>query len=234
MTDRPATIGILMLKTRFPRIPGDVGNALTWPFPVTFKTVEPATPASVVTEGLSDARLLPAFLAAARELVAEGADGLTTSCGFLAPFQDEIARASGVPVAASSLMQLPLVERLLPRGRRAGVLTVSAASLGPRHLLAAGAAADTPVMGTEAGTELTRVLLGDLPDLDPAQAERDLLAAGQALVSAHPELGALVLECANMAPYSAALRHALGLPVYDIVSFITWFHAGLEPRRFPR
>ena len=29
-----AGVGILMLDTVFPRIPGDFGNAATWPFPV--------------------------------------------------------------------------------------------------------------------------------------------------------------------------------------------------------
>ena len=38
------SIGILMLETRFPRIPGDVGNARTWPFPVRYRVVPGATP----------------------------------------------------------------------------------------------------------------------------------------------------------------------------------------------
>ena len=37
-----ATVGILMLETRFPRIPGDMGNALTWPFPVQYRVVRGA------------------------------------------------------------------------------------------------------------------------------------------------------------------------------------------------
>ena len=35
-----------------------------------------------------------------------------------------------------------------------------------------------------------------------------------------------------MPPYAFALREALGLPVYDIYSLITWLHAGLRPREF--
>ena len=40
-----------------------------------------------------------------------------------------------------------------------------------------------------------------------------------------------------MPPYAHALREALGLPVFDIYSLITWFHAGLRratPIPFPR
>ena len=39
-----ASVGILMLETRFPRIPGDMGNAETWPFPVLYKVVPGASP----------------------------------------------------------------------------------------------------------------------------------------------------------------------------------------------
>ena len=37
-----AAVGILMLEARFPRIPGDVGNAATWPFPVLYKVIRGA------------------------------------------------------------------------------------------------------------------------------------------------------------------------------------------------
>jgi Asp/Glu/hydantoin racemase len=162
-----------------------------------------------------------------------GAEAITTSCGFLSLFQREMAAAVGVPVATSSLMQVPWVQAMLPPGRRVGVVTVSRAALTPAHLEAAGASADTPVMGTEGGREFTRVLVGAAKDdLDVALAEQDILQAGRALVAAHPEVGAIVLECTNMPPYAAALAEAVGLPVYDIVSLVGWLQAGLRPRRF--
>ena len=123
-----AAIGILMLETRFPRRPGDIGNPASFDFPVLYGTVAGADPETAVR---GDARrLLPNFIAAGRDLVAQGAAGLTTSCGFLAPFQNALADGCGVAVAASSLMQIPLVQRLLPDGRRAGVLTADAEALG--------------------------------------------------------------------------------------------------------
>ncbi len=225
-----ARLGILMLEARFPRIDGDMGNALTWPFPVLYKVVRDASPERVVRRRAEG--LLPAFLDAAEELVRLGVDGITTNCGFLSLFQAELAARVKVPVATSSLMQIPMVQTTLPPGKRVGVLTVDARSLGPDHLKAAGAPLDTPIIGTESGREFTRVLIGNEERLDIAAAEQDLLDAGRALVAKHPDVGALVLECTNMAPYSAALRKALNLPVYDIVGFITWFHSGLEPRRF--
>ena len=107
-----ASVGILMLETRFPRIPGDMGNAETWPFPVLYKVVPGASPRRVVCEKAEG--LLDGFLAAAAELVRLGADGITTTCGFLSLYQKEIAANVGVPVATSSLMQVPFIERVLP------------------------------------------------------------------------------------------------------------------------
>jgi hypothetical protein len=225
-----AAVGILMLEARFPRIPGDVGHAATWPFPVHYAVVAGASPERVVrrrAEGLLDG-----FLAAARELVARGADGLTTNCGFLSVFQAELAAAVGVPVATSSLMQAPLIERLLPPGRRVGILPISQATLTPAHLQAAGVAPDTPVVGTEGGREFSRVILGDELEMDVLACERDILDAGAALVRGWPAVGAILLECTNMCPHAAALRAHTGLPVFDMVSFVTWFQSGLQPRHW--
>jgi len=225
-----ARVGILMLEARFPRIPGDMGNALTWPFPVLYKVVPGASPRRVVCDRA--AGLLDDFVAAAAELVRLGADGITTTCGFLSLYQREIAAHVGVPVATSSLMQIPFIAGILPPGRRVGVLTISAASLSREHLAAAGADPETPVVGTDDGSEFTRVIIDDEPLLDAAAAERDILAAGDALIAGHRDIGAVLLECTNMVPYARALSEHLRLPVFSIYSFVTWFQAGLAPRDF--
>jgi hypothetical protein len=230
VTAADAPIGILMLETGFPRVAGDVGNAATWPFPVVMRTVRDASAERVVQRRA--AGLLDRFIEAGQALVREGAVGITTTCGFLSLLQRDLAAALPVPVAASCLAQIGAIEALLPPRRCVGVITIDAGALTPAHLAAAGARADVPVVGTEAGGELTRVVMGDEPTLDVAAATRDVLAAGERLVRAHPRVGAIVLECANMPPYAAALARHLSLPVYDFYSFVTWFRAGLRPRAF--
>ncbi|MBM3650257.1 MAG: aspartate/glutamate racemase family protein [Alphaproteobacteria bacterium] len=226
-----APLGILMLEARFPRIAGDMGNGTTWPFPVLFRVVRGASPERVVLQGATG--LLQDFVAAATDLVDLGAEAITTNCGFLSIFQREIAAAVGVPVATSSLMQVPWVQATLPPGKRVGIVTVSARSLTPAHREAAGVPLDAPVIGTEGGREFFRVLIkGEKQDLDVDLARQDVVEAGKSLVARHPEIGAIVLECTNMPPYAAALQAAIGLPVYDIYSMITWFHAGLRPKTF--
>ncbi|KAB7591726.1 aspartate/glutamate racemase family protein, partial [Verminephrobacter sp. Larva24] len=46
-----APLGILMLEARFARIPGDMGNGRTWPFPVLYRVVPGASPEKVVLDG---------------------------------------------------------------------------------------------------------------------------------------------------------------------------------------
>jgi len=223
-----ATIGILMLQTRFPRLPRDVGHPGGWPFPVSYAVVPGASPERAVLGGA--AGLIEPIVAAGRDLVAQGAAGLTTSCGFLSIFQERLQADLGVPVAASALSQAATVQRRLPPGRRVGILTIAASRLSPAHLAAAGVAPGTPIGSTETGREFTRAILADAPDFDVAAARADNVDAARALVSAHPDVGALVLECTNMAPYAAAIRAATGRPVYDIRTLVARLHAGLAPR----
>ncbi len=225
-----ASVGILMLETRFPRILGDIGNPQTWPFPVHYRMVRGATVDKVVCD---DPRsLTKAFIKAGRELVQMGCAGITTSCGFLSLIQDEVKEALGVPVATSSLMQVPMVQRLLPKGRRVGILTISANTLTPVHLVAAGVHPQTPVVGTESGRYFSQAILSDTPDLDIAACRLDLIGAAQTLIHSCPDVGAIVLECTNMAPYAHDIHIATGLPVYSIYNFVSWFQSGLSPRIF--
>jgi Asp/Glu/Hydantoin racemase len=228
------TVGILMLDTRFPRIPGDMGNAATFPFPVRYHRVPGAGPDLVVRRGA--AGLLPAFIEGARQLEREGVGAITTNCGFLVTFQRELAASVRVPVFTSSLLLVPLVHRLLPPGRRVGIMTVSAATLGPAHLEGAGIGRDIPVAvaGLETEKEFTRVLLGDELVLDVDVAREEHVRVARHLVAENPDVGAIVLECTNMPPYSADIQRETGLPVFDIVSLVTMVHGALLAGRAPR
>jgi Asp/Glu/Hydantoin racemase len=228
------SVGILMLDTRFPRIPGDMGNARTFDFPVRYHRVSGASPDRVVRGGERD--LLPAFVEGAQFLEREGVRAITTNCGFLAKFQAELAAAVSVPVFTSSLMLVPLVHRMLPAGRAVGILTVDAPSLREEHLRGAGIPPELPVVvaGLEGEKEFTRVLLDDQLELDVEVAREEHLAVAHRLLGAHPEIGAIVLECTNMPPYRALLQEATGLPVFDITTLVRMVHDAVQPGLPPR
>ena len=225
------TLGILMVETHFRRFIGDIGNARTWPFPVQYRVVRGARPQDMVR--LQDGRLLEPFTRAAQELIADGVAGIVTTCGFLALYQRELAAACSVPVATSALLQVPVVARTLPAGREVGVLTYAPEALTPAHLAAVGADPATPIGGLAPGSEFRRAIAeGDATVPFEVWREEVLAAAGE-LVRLHPRIGAIVCECTNLTPFSAAISERLGLPVFDAVSLVHWFHAGLHPFAFP-
>jgi hypothetical protein len=215
-------LGILMLDTRFPRPPGDVGNPLTFAragIPVRYAVVAGALPRCIV-EAADPAWLSP-FVDAARELVAQGAQLISTSCGFLAAWQAALTAAVPVPVISSSLLQCAHLAR-------PGIVTISAAALDPAILAAAGVPSGTPVEGVAAGCEFQRRILGNEAEMDLDQAERDVVAAACALVARVPAVESLVLECTNMPPYRAAVQRATGRRVFDIETCLVaaWWRRG--------
>ena len=228
------TVGILMLDTRFPRIPGDMGNATTFPFPVRYHRVAGADPDLVVRRGAEG--LLPAFVEGAQALEREGVGAITTNCGFLIKYQAELARAVRVPVLTSSLLLVPLVHRTLPAGQRVGIMTVNAGTLTTEHLRGAGIAADVPlaVVGMETEKEFTRALLDNELELDVDLAREEHVRVARRLVAEHPDIGAIVLECTNMPPYTADIQRETGRPVFDVLSMVTMFHGALVAAQFPR
>jgi Asp/Glu/hydantoin racemase len=228
------TVGILMLDTRFPRIAGEMGNATTFPFPVRYHRVTGADPHRVVRQGAEG--LLPAFVEGARALEREGVGAVTTNCGFLVKYQRELAAAVSIPVFSSALLLVPLVHRMLAPARRVGLMTVNAASLGPEHLAGAGIGPDVPlaVAGMEGEKEFTRVMLGDEMELDVDLAREEHVRVARRLMAEHPDIGAIVLECTNMPPYTADIQRETGRPVFDITTLVRMAHDALVAAGGPR
>lgn len=222
-------VGILALDTAFERIPGDVGNTQTWDFPVVYRIVREANALRVI-DGEAEG-LLDAFIDAGRQLVDEGCAAIATTCGFLALYQEALSAALSVPVATSSLLQIPLVERLMPRGRSVGVITMDANRLTPRHLKAVGVDCDVTLEGLSRTGVFWRMVTQDTK-ADPLALRDEVIEAGARLLARQPNIGAIVLECTNMPPFSAALAEASGLPVFDVVSLVKWLAGAIAPHDF--
>jgi hypothetical protein len=216
-------LGILMLDTRFPRIEGDIGNPASFDFPVIFRTMQGIGSVDAVAAHPDRPRVLAALKANAEALAAEGAVGLSTSCGFLALYQKELEQVSPVPVATSALL---LIKTLA--GKRVGVITASAENLTPAHFAAVDAPPDTPVAGLPADSSFAATFLRNGLTLDRDAVEAEAIAAGRALLRDHPGIDAIVLECTNLPPYRKVLADALGVPVFDVLDLLRNFRKGLD------
>lgn len=215
-------IGILMLDTHFPRVPGDIGNATTFPFPVVYKVVKEASPEAVVLK--QDPALIEPFIQAAKELVEQGCKCIMTSCGFMAIFHREIAAAVDVPVISSSLLQVRLVSSMLSPGKKVGILTAKASSLGEKHFEGVGITdIDKVVYGVEE-TEFGKTFFEGHDYMDVTLAEEEMIKKAKTMIEENPDVGAIVLECTNMPPFTKAIQEAVGLPVFDIINLIRYVH----------
>ncbi len=225
------SIGILMLESKFPRIPGDMGNATTWNFPILYKVVKNASPDAVVRKG--DRNLLELFITAAKELEKEGVRAITTNCGFLAMFHNEMASAVNVPVFTSSLMQVPLVYAMLKPTQKVAIITINSKALSQKHLGAVGVdKVPHVILGTEDEEEFTRAILDNEMELDVEKSKADLVKVAARLISDNPDVGAIVLECTNMMPYAAAIQEKVGLPVFDIYTLVQMVHLAAVRKEF--
>jgi hypothetical protein len=215
------TIGILMLQSTFPRIPGDTGNASSFSYPVRLRPVENADYERLIIE--RDPTLLRPFIEASKELEAEGVKAISTNCGYLALFQKELAAAVSVPVFTSSLMLVPMVSRMLGPNKKVGIVTVDASALGEAHYNGVGwSSEDYPVVvvGMENEPLFTKVFAEDRLEFDVDQMEAEMVNVAERLVAHHPEVGAIVFECTNMPPYAHAVQKAVGLPIFHIFSLM--------------
>jgi Asp/Glu/hydantoin racemase len=232
-------IGILCLETYYGRPPGHLRNASTFRFPVMYRIVKGATAMRVVKK--ADSELLNPFITAAQELEREGVLAIAGSCGFLALFQDELADSVDIPVFTSSLIQIPMVYRMLRRNQKVGILTASKSTLTEAHLKAVGAeTVPVCVAGMDDQQEFCEVVIeGRRHELDVARLAEEVLAVVGRLAEDHPAMGALVIECTDLPPFAHLIQQKIGVPIFDIVTLTNMVYEtlvrtpyqGIMPRR---
>jgi hypothetical protein len=223
-TNYGQSIGILMLDTKFPRPIGDVGNAKTFPFPVRFKKVIGASPNRIVKE--ADLTLLEPFITAGQELINEGVKGISTSCGFLAMFQREMAAALDVPVFTSSLLQVPFAHTIMGNRGKVGILTARKQSLTEKHFKGVGMEnIPKAIEGMDDMEEFTSVFIENKVEMDFELSRREMGLKAKILVENNPDVNVIVMECTNMPPFRDVVKEVTGLPVFDIVTLINYINS---------
>nr|WP_276207814.1 aspartate/glutamate racemase family protein [Virgibacillus sp. YIM 98842] len=218
---KKAKIGILMLDTQFYRPAGDIGNKHTFPFSVVYKMVEGASISKVVKE--RDTGLIEPFVQAAKELEEEGIRAITTSCGFLALFQKEIQQQLTVPFYSSSLLQIPMAS--ITAGEPIGIVTASESSLTTAHLSGVNAHHQHVIIkGMDNMPKFSGAIVHEEIELNEAAVKEEMKQITSELISSHPGLKAIILECTNMPPYRDAIREVTKLPIFDITTLVNYVY----------
>jgi hypothetical protein len=223
-------VGIIMLDTDSPRAVGDVGNGRSYKFPVQYAVAYGAKTQRVIEEHASG--LLDKFVETGELLVDAGVGAVASTCGLCGLYQAELSAALPVPVATTSMLQIPLALRVLGPDSKVCVLTIKTTGLSPKHFEGVGLTEElmkrVKVVGLENTAHFYPALIEKQYPLDLDLAERDIIETGLAAIGDDPGIQGFVFECANLGPYSAGLRQATGLPVWDSISMINWLEAGVR------
>ena len=224
-------IGILLLESPAPFIPGDVANATTYNFPVRFKKVPGLTVERIFNHDLS---LVDSVIEAALDLKANGVRAISGDCGFMAIYQKHLSGVLNLPVFMSSLLQVAFINNLLAEKAKIGIITANAAALDSTVLKPCGAYLPerTAIRGLEKRPHFRAAFIEEKGTLDSNAVEEEVLSTARQLIKDVPEVRALLLECSVLPPYSAALQQATGLPVFDYVTMINYVYSAVVKQRF--
>lgn len=215
--------GLLQLET----LRGNSTNPASYDYDVRFHRVAGANVHTILEK--PDLAVLRTMIADARMLVLQGAKAITTSCGFNAIFQQELASAVDVPVFTSSLLQVPLVRQIHGVGSEICIITANARALGPEHLKSVGIPSPDGlhIVGLEQCAEWNRMFAEPDKAVDLDVIEQEVLGTARRALDAHPSIRAFVLECTDLPPYSAAIRRQSGLPVFDFITMVNYLHSAI-------
>jgi len=221
-------IGIIAVDLIYPKLPGNVANATTFSYPVLYEKV------SFEIERLfsGDPALEDLVVAAAKKLEANGVRAIIGACGYFAHFQRQTAAAVGVPVFLSSLCQLPLIRIGLRPEQKVLVLCASGESADRELFARVGADLDGCVIQDIGSLESFAPIRWGKTALDNARLTQDLADTAKRAAEAHPEVGAILLECSDLPPYACEIQRATGLPVFDFITLTDWVEHAVVQKRY--
>ena len=220
-------IGIMMLDTSFPRMRGDIGNAWTFPFPVRYKIVRNVFKGPTIPRD-ADEVLLRAFCDAARELERDGCKAITTSCGFLAGFQRELAESVHIPVFTSTLALVPMIRPMIRKDQKIAIFTEKKEFMTESLFRKNGwSEKDIPVtvFGMDENSAFNDLIIRNRSEGDLTRIREEIEILMDRFTVEASDCGAIVLECQNLAPFGKTIQEMSGLPVFGINQLVAFIQS---------
>lgn len=216
-------LGIIILDDVYPGFPGDVRNASAYPFPIQYEVAENVDIDALVHKEDKSPCLGP-IQRAARKLEKMGCRAIAAECGYFAYFQQEIAGYVDVPVFMSSLLQVPLAQRLIGPHKVVGILAAEERFITAAHLEGVGiqpgsnyvlAGAEDEGRCPEFEQLWTKSKRSDPSGAEYEKAAREFLAVAVDFYQSYPNMGAMLLECTGMQPFARALQREIDIPIFS-------------------
>ncbi len=232
------SVGILQLRAVLPMVPGHIANGTTFDFPLLYREMLPPNPYTIMAlDPEEDADFLQEAVKACRWLELQGVRAIIGNCGFFGTFQRAIQERIDTPFFSSSLVQLPTILTCLPSSKKVGVVTANGPVLEEAPAIEnCGVSAEDKknrvvIAGAE-GPEFTKVLGQTGEPFDVQKLEEEIVAAARGIVERDKDIGAVLLECTELAPAAYAVQNAVRVPVYDYSTLIRFVQDGSRARQY--
>jgi len=208
------------------KLVGNSTNPETFEFIIKYSKVKGANIHTILENPCH--KTLQSMINEAQKLEKQGIKAITTSCGFNAVFQRELSDSVSIPVFTSSLMQVPLVQHMLTEQQSVGIITAKKSALSEKHLENAGITKQmrVQIQGLEDYFEWNKIFSSPEEDIDISTVEKDVVSSACSMMS-EADIGAFVVECTDLPPFSKAIRKATGLPVFDFVTLTNFVYQGI-------
>ena len=208
-------------------LPGNSTNPASYPFDVDLVHVKGANMETVETNPCQE--LLDEYIRVCKELAAQGVKAITTSCGFNAYYQESLAAAVPEVVFTSSLLQVPFAQTIVGSKGKVAILTANANDLTEEHLARSNITRRDNLVFLSMHDQPEWSRLYSDPDGGDFKLEvitDEVTGVLRKGLEEHPDIGAVVLECTDLPPYSVRIRDELDIPVFDVnimISYVALF-----------
>jgi len=234
----PIGIALIDQVDSQPLIPGNVGNASTYDFPVRLKIIKdlPDNPFEPLRD--ESGQYMPDIqktVDSVKELASEGVSSIVMSCGFFSVVQEILVEEVDIPVFSSPLLLVPLLSRMIGKMKSVGIITASKDLLTKDFLEPVGINDKIryKIAGLEPSKEFYACFMGGTRTvLDIDVLRKEVVSIAKDFVDQNPDIGILLLECSDLPPFAADIQKATGKPVYDFISFVRSIYHSLVPPKY--
>jgi Asp/Glu/hydantoin racemase len=231
------TIGLIQFRANLPMMPGNMGNATTFDFPILYRELNADSIFDIMAEQPTE-NFTSAAIEAAKWLELQGVRAIMGNCGFFGTYQKAIQAELEVPFFGSSLMLLPMIVQSMPPSKKVGVITANGPILKEVPAVEnSGLSTEDKenrivIMGCEDGPEFSGAIMANTGRYNPARVENEIVSVAKRLVSENKDIGAILLECTELSPHAVAVQNAVHLPVWDYTTLTKWIYSGCIRRPF--
>jgi Asp/Glu/hydantoin racemase len=232
-----ATIGLIQFRANLPMMPGNMGNATTFDFPMLYREMNADSIFDIMAEKPTE-NFTAAAIEAGKWLELQGVRAIMGNCGFFGTYQKAIQAELNVPFFGSSLMMLPMMVQSMPPGKRVGVITANGPILKKVPAVQnSGLSVEDKesrilIMGCEDGPEFSGAIMSNTGRYNPVKVENESVSVAKKMVAENDDIGAILLECTELSPAAVAVQNAVRLPVWDYTTLTKWIYSGCVRRPF--